>query len=495
MKNTVSQFLIIAFLSISIAINNTPLYSSAIQPDSYSAYEFVNQMKTGWNLGNSLDSHYGNPTGDANLSQETIWGNPKVTKQLIDYVKSQGFDVIRIPVSWYTHTYRDTNNTIHISQEWFNRVHEVVDYCIDDGLFVIINTHHDGKLFHCGVSENDFTQVKNDAVSIWYEIANSFSGYDSHLIFESFNEIDNLNKPWSFEKRAANQMNELNQLFVDTVRSTGAYNSQRLLMVPTLLDQFGDKYQKAFVLPKDCVSEKIIVTVHFYTKSFDQSLDNSFSNLLSFSKALGAPIIIGEWGTTDKFTPSHYRSIHASNYIARAKKFGLRCIYWDNGSDYAIIDRRSLTSNKEMISAIMTPIEYNNNANLALSDFKNYLYMTVNQATGALREDKHWGSIIVSVDGKGGYPIPPGHTSIYVGLVANENMSDQRIHYVYFFDANDNLTGFVNDSYGFLEKVLDIPANSSKVRIGANNSYSKTSAKEYKNAINNGNFRVIVNLY
>ena len=495
MKKTVSQFLIIALLFISIAINNIPLYSSATQPDYLNAYTFVSKMNTGWNLGNSLDSYYGNPTGDANLSQETIWGNPKVTKEQLDHVKSLGFDVIRVPVSWHTHTYRDANGTIHIYPEWLNRVHEVVDYCIDDGFFVIINTHHDGKLFHCGVSENEFVQVKNDAASIWNEIASSFSKYDSHLIFESFNEVDNLNKPWNFEKRAANQMNELNQIFVDTIRSTGANNSQRLLMVPTLLDQFGAKYQKAFVLPKDSVSGKIIVTVHFYAKSFDQSLDNSFSNLMSFSKVLGAPIIIGEWGTTDKFTPSHYRSVHASNYIARANKFGLRCIYWDNGSDYAIIDRRNLTSNKEMVSAIMNPKEYNTDNDVSLSDFSNYLYMTVNQDTGALLEDKHWGSILVNIDGNGGYPIPSGSATIYVGLVANDNMSNQRIHYVYFLDDNNNLTGFINDNYGFLEKTIDIPSGSTKVRIGANNSYSKTSAKEYKVAINNGNFRFVVNFY
>ena len=495
MKKNIVRSLIITLCSISLLLSNIPIHSIAAKDSITSAATFVKQMKAGWNLGNSLDSHYGEPNGDANLSQETIWGNPKVTKQQIDYVKSQGFDVIRVPVTWYVHTYRDANGAIHIHPDWLSRVHEVVDYCINDGFYVIINTHHDGKLFHCGVSDSEFNQVKADAASIWSEIANSFSGYDEHLIFESYNEVDNLDKPWSFGKKAASQMNELNQIFVNTVRSTGAGNSQRLLMVPTLLHQTGEKFQKSFVLPQDTIPGKLIVAVHFYTKSFDQSLDNTFNSLSNFSKSINAPIIISEWGTSNSFTPAQFRTVNASNYVARANKFNIKCIYWDNGSNYAIIDRKNLTNNAEMISAIMNPAEYVSDSLSSLSDFDNYIYMTVNQKTGAMREDKHWGSLLINVDGNGGYPISSNKTSIYVGLVASDNMSDQRIHYVYFFDANENLTGFINDSFGFTEKMIDIPSGSTKVRIGMNNSYSKTSAKEYKDAINSGKLCVIINQY
>jgi aryl-phospho-beta-D-glucosidase BglC (GH1 family) len=471
------------------------VHSSATQAQELNAIEFVNQMKAGWNLGNSLDSHYGDPTGDANLSQETIWGNPKVTKELIDYVKSQGFDVIRVPVSWYTHTYRDANGTIHISPEWMNRVHEVVDYCISDNLYVIINTHHDGTLFHCGVSDNDFKQVKADAVSIWNEIASSFASYDQRLIFEAYNEVDNLDKPWAYGDKAASQMNELNQIFVDTVRATGANNDSRLLMVPTLLDAYSIKFQKSFVLPKDITKGKLIVTVHDYTERFDQTIENVFINISALSKSTGAPVIIGEWGTTNSFSPTSYRSVHASNYIARASKYGLKCIYWDNGSNYGIIDRKSLTSNTALITAIMNPSEHVSNAASTLNDIDKFVYMSINQTTGHLRDDKHWGTIMVNTNGKGGYDIPAGKSSIYVGLVANDNMSEQRIHYIYFFDANDNITGMVNDAAGFTEKAVDIPADTVYARIGINSSYSRTSKKAYKEALSKGKLCLMINFY
>ena len=49
----------------------------------------------GWNLGNSLDA-----TGNG-YNSETSWGNPIVTKELIDTVREAGFDAVRIPTTWF----------------------------------------------------------------------------------------------------------------------------------------------------------------------------------------------------------------------------------------------------------------------------------------------------------------------------------------------------------------------------------------------------------
>ena len=100
--------------------------------------DFVKNMKLGWNLGNTLDA-----TGSG-MSSETSWGQPKTTKELIDFVKGSGFTTIRIPVSWSNHV--DENN--NIDGEWMDRVNEVVDYAIDDGLYVILNSHHDNDRYY-----------------------------------------------------------------------------------------------------------------------------------------------------------------------------------------------------------------------------------------------------------------------------------------------------------------------------------------------------------
>lgn len=460
-----------------------------------SAASFVNNMNTGWNLGNSLDAYYGDATGDGNLAQETVWGNPQITKVQIDYVKSLGFDVIRVPVSWHTHIYRDDSGAIHIHKDWLKRVKEVVDYCISDGLYVILNTHHDADLIYAGVDDSSFVTVKNNAASLWAEIATYFAAYDQHLIFESYNEVDNFECSWSFGSRAASQVNELNQLFVDVVRNCGGNNRDRLLMVPTLLDKTETNFQKAFKLPKDTAKNKLIVTVHDYSKQFDQSLDASFASLEAFSKKIGAPIIIGEWGTTYDYVPSSFRNTHAANFIARAKDHGLKCIYWDNGSNFAIVDRINLTCNQELISGIMTPSPYQSEALSMLKKWNNFLYMTFDLDTGVLKEDKHWGTIVVNKDGDGRCNIPSDKTMLSVSLITSGSMTEQKIHCLYFFDANNNLIASSNDPLGYNENTVAIPEGSSYVRIGINNPYSPTPLADYKKAIKNGEFVFMINFF
>ena len=95
-----------------------------------SSVELVSEMKVGWNLGNTLDA-----TGSRDLSSERSWGAPSITDEMIETVKAAGFNVIRIPTTWFNHMDEEQN----IDPEWMARVKEVVDYCIDDDMYVILN--------------------------------------------------------------------------------------------------------------------------------------------------------------------------------------------------------------------------------------------------------------------------------------------------------------------------------------------------------------------
>ncbi len=443
---------------------------------------------TGWNLGNSLDAHHKKSmkVGEPNLDHETIWGQPKVTKAQIDYVASLGFNAIRVPVTWYNHTYRDATGTLHIRQEWLARVREVIDYCLADNLYVFMDTHHDKDLIYAGVSEEELAQVKSDAASLWREIASYFADADHKLIFESYNEVDNHVKYWQYGEKAARQMNELNQVFVDTVRSTGGKNADRVLMVPTLLNHNGGESLNKFVLPKDTVKDRILVTVHCYSQQYDQAVEGVFAGLENFSKRIGAKVIIGEWGSTTKYAPAQYRGIHAANYVARAAAHGIKCFYWDNGSNYAIVDRTALTCNQGMINAIMNPVAYTSNGSEIVFDGSDYLYKTLDQTTGAIKEDKSWGTILLTTDGSGNIPVAEGSSNFYVQLVRSGSMATQAIHYIYMFDAGGKLLSKVNDWGGFTEKTVEIPAGCAYIRIGVNSAQTATSKAAYEAAFASG---------
>ena len=319
------------------------------------AKEFVDKMKIGWNLGNTLEPYYGVPNGDSRMFLETYWKNPKVTKELFEYVKSVGFDTVRIPVTWDVHSEMNSDGTIVIKKEWMERVREVVQYALDSGLNVIINTHHE-KSIYAGTNDVEFKVIKNRAKTMWKQIADYFSDIDGRLIFESYNEIDNAFDTWKYGDVAAEQLNELNQLFVNVVRSTGGYNGQRILMVPTLLDSELPNATGAFKLPKDVVDDRIIVTVHKYSPKVGKYLDRSMQRVVNFKNTINAPVIIGEFGTKASEYDDDFRVNHAGGYVSIAAKYGIKTIWWDNGylNEYGLIDRNNFSNSKINIIKSLT---------------------------------------------------------------------------------------------------------------------------------------------
>ena len=191
-------------------------YNTVMNP--ITADGFMDIMNVGWNLGNSLDSHYGDRKEDnPALGQERTWGNITITIELIDHIADLGFNTIRIPVTWYYNTYTDENGNLKVHEEWFDRVQDVVDYAIANDMYVFLNTHHEQPIIFTGTDEDTFAQVLSDAEDLWRKIATYFKDYDEHLIFEAYNEVDNIEQSWSYSAKSAEQMNRLNQVFVDPV--------------------------------------------------------------------------------------------------------------------------------------------------------------------------------------------------------------------------------------------------------------------------------------
>lgn len=229
--------------------------------DNVSSTEFAAFMKMGWNLGNTLDA---NTVGG--LESETCWGQPTTTKELIQYVKSEGFTSIRIPVSWGKHT--DENYSI--DPQWMARVREVVDYAYDEGMFVFINSHHDNDYYY--PSEENMENATRYISTLWAQIAEEFKDYDNHLVFESMNEprLAGTDIEWWFNagdpkgEAAIKRICSLNQTFVDTVRAGGGNNANRFLMVPSYAASQDFALNKSFSMPED-LANRIMLSVHAYT--------------------------------------------------------------------------------------------------------------------------------------------------------------------------------------------------------------------------------------
>ncbi len=233
---------------------------------SRSAMEIVNDMSPGWNLGNTLEA-FTTWTGAAlwnnkgGLAAETGWQSTKTTPEIIAYVKSLGFKSVRIPCAWAAGHISDTS-TYEIDAAWMARVKEIVDYCIDEGLYVVINDHWDGGWLEEHIKDSDPTKIGTNKYilkTLWTQIAETFKDYDEHLLFAGLNE------PNADLQSSTNNLIQYNQTFVDAVRETGGNNAQRVLVVQgpsTNIDHTCNFM--AGKMPTDVVEGKLAIEVHYY---------------------------------------------------------------------------------------------------------------------------------------------------------------------------------------------------------------------------------------
>ena len=302
---------------------------------------FVKQLGPGFNLGNTLDTHDLHFETKNPSDFETYWGNPVTTREMIQDIKAAGFNVLRVPVTWYEHM--DENGMI--DEVWLHRVQQVVDYGLQAGMYVIINSHHDS--WYTPVDEH-LPKARENMNRLWSQIAERFKEYDQRLLFESMNEPRLIGKKEEWGEgtpRSRQIINELNETFVETVRASGGQNVNRYLILPTYCARTDEVILKDFRLPK---GNKLILSIHLYlpyefclnikgTSKFNQKdfmdteeIDKVFKDLNRLFVSKGVPVIITEFSAVDK--KNEQQRIAWACYIReQAEKLGIAYVWWDAG--------------------------------------------------------------------------------------------------------------------------------------------------------------------
>ena len=314
-----------------------------------STADIVKEIKVGWNLGNTLDCY---DVGSDPTKAETGWGNPKTTKKMIDTVKAAGFNAVRIPVTWGDHMNGDK-----INEDWMSRVNEVVDYAIDNDMYVILNVHHDDYTW-LNPTYADEEKVKAKLVKIWEQISARFKDYDYHLIFEGMNEprvIGGKNEWTCGTEENREVISNLFAAFIDTVRKSGGNNKNRTLLITANAAAMDETNLKSIKIPDD---DYIAVSIHNYSPWEFAGNENSRSDWGSdadkkdlekgfdLAKKLfvdkGVPVLITEFGSTHKGN-EETRAKHMEYYVKEAKERGIKCFVWDNGikDEFGLLDRKN----------------------------------------------------------------------------------------------------------------------------------------------------------
>lgn len=315
--------------------------------------DVVREMGAGINLGNTMD-------GGLYEVTETSWQAYKTTKAYIKALHDAGYNTVRIPVTWGVHI----NEDFTIKEAWINRVQEIVDYCVDQDMYAIINIHHDGAANHDDRGNNtpacwldtyqwDIEKVYQKYEGVWKTIANRFKDYDEHLIFESMNEVTDAHRLGAGQKNEdAKVLNALNQLFINTVRATGSNNTKRWLAIT---GRFATT-TAITTMPEDTLADKgevgttrLMFSVHIYKGN--SQVRWTYSNLLDWKGSLSSstnnvkkldqnmPLYVGEYGVRTQVQTGSAtgfnnteRALNYESCAAIAEYYGAVPIVWDQGT-------------------------------------------------------------------------------------------------------------------------------------------------------------------
>jgi len=317
----------------------------------------------GWNLGNTLEP----PCG------EGCWA-PAATQAMINKVAQSGFNTIRIPVAWNSHASPSAPYTINAS--WMNRVKQVVDWSLDAGLTVVVNTHWDGGWFESNIGTTVNPTINAKMNSYWTQIASTFAGYDDRLLFAAANEPNIRDDELNNVAQMSTLMSYY-QTFVNAVRGTGGSNTSRWLIVqgPNTDIDMTDSLMNT--LPSDPTEDRLAVEVHYYdpfqftlmlndewwgnqfyfwgddynsatlptrnaTHSEEDHLVAQLQKMNTKFVSQGVPVILGEFSATNRTGNPELTGDDLDLHLASrlyyhelivdtANSLGISPFYWDNG--------------------------------------------------------------------------------------------------------------------------------------------------------------------
>ena len=347
--------------------------SLALAADLPKSATLVSKMGMGFNIGNTLEvpATQGGPTG---------WGNPMPSQAYVDSIKAAGFNTVRLPTAWYSHVKNG-----EINRGWIDTVQTIVDMCIKDGLYVVLNSHWDTGWLEDKVFATDSANVIKNQKAIWGHLASRFKDYDEHLIFASANE-PGVNDPWNggadngqeaFDAKRMQILQRYHQVMIDEVRKSGGNNATRTVVFQMPRTEI-DKYQLlSQYYPKDPSGDGYTMAeAHFYPYQFSlmkadeswgkmfyfwedvttgdasrtcangalgskKSIETQFGKLKTAFVSKGIPVIIGEMGAQKRLTlegqdlEKHLLARAAwYGYVAKiAKADGIVPIIWDTGAE------------------------------------------------------------------------------------------------------------------------------------------------------------------
>lgn len=395
-----------------------------MRPD-LTSLELVKLMGNGTNLGNTMEACNTNEgrITDRTSYYETMWGQPVTTQEMISGMKAAGFDTIRIPVAWMTNgTDLYYSGDYTISTDYLDRVEEIINYALNEDMYVIVNDHWDGGWLGMFGSKTPETRelAMKMYTSMWSQIAERYKEYSDYLIFEGANEeLGNSlnNKIFCEDSGALSQdelyqvANQINQAFVDTVRATGGNNAKRFLLIPGINTNIANTCDERFVMPKD-EADRLLISVHFYdpwsycgdgtstvkwgTKKDLETMHETLSAMQKFNE-MGYGVVIGEYGVLQNEDGSLRENIitYHTFFLDTCDIYGYTSCLWDCSGFYKRISKQMVS---EEFAAVYKDRHYAAESALTAEEIKTNAVNSMNELYNAAPDTFREDALVVEPD-------------------------------------------------------------------------------------------------
>ncbi|SEO26130.1 LPXTG-motif cell wall anchor domain-containing protein [Amphibacillus marinus] len=313
---------------------------TTVAEEVYDIEDYADAMQPGWNLGNTFD---------ALGADETGWGNPRVTRELIQSIAAAGYNSIRLPITFDQRM--DGAPDYTIDADFLARYTQAVDWALEADMKVMINIHHDSWVWLENQMVTDQAEALARFEAIWEQLTAHFADHSIDVMFESINE-PRFNTD---EEHAQELLDLLNDRFYDIVRDSGGTNAIRPLIIPTMDTSSDQEDVEPLVAWIDKIDDPyLIATVHYYSywpfsvniagvTEFDQeSIDHMHEQLGRVHSAFtenGIPVVVGEFGLlgfdTHVDTVQQGEKLKFFEYaIHYMQENDLVHMLWDNGQHF-----------------------------------------------------------------------------------------------------------------------------------------------------------------
>ena len=294
-----------------------------------------------------FDQAYGNPTIMRGMNLGNALESPlpwewgvTIQPEYFDVIKDAGFDTVRIPVRFSSHT--TPAAPFIVDTEFMLLVDQIVNQGLTVGLTVILDFHHYDELMA------DTPRQRERFLAIWEYLADHYQNYPAALYFEILNEPSRNLDASTWNELANDCIHIIRQSnpnrpiliggidynSIDSLELLSLPSDKNLMAVFHFYDPFEFTHQSAAWVDG---SDAWLNTTWNASNAEKQAISEQLDQAAAWSENNQIPLVMTEFGSIAGGDASS-RQRWTQFMVQEAKKHNIGWVYWDFCAEFRVYD-------------------------------------------------------------------------------------------------------------------------------------------------------------